>query len=309
MRYDDYDSWSGYRGWRPYVTAAERRSKAEREMQKRKKKGHAVSPVIIEGRLIATTFWGKSWCENLERYSDFANRLPRGRTYVRNGSVVDLQITAGAIRAWVSGSELYEVALTVAPVAKAHWKSICDDCAGAIDSLVELLQGRFSKGVMERICRQKHGLFPMPAEIKLSCSCPDWADMCKHVAAVLYGIGARLDRQPELLFRLRAVDEKDLIVKAGKALPLAKQAPIAGKVLGGDLSDIFGIDLAQSPARKLPEKKASAAKRTGRVARANLDETRSVPVVRDVSGKKAAVAQKSKPKAKQAASKQLRKGT
>src|ERR1700682_1133047 len=192
-------------------------------MDKRRKKGHVVSPVTVEGRTIVKTFWGKSWCDNLERYSDFANRLPRGRTYVRNGSVVDLQIMPGAIRALFSGSELYEVALTVAPVGKARWKSICDDCAGASDSLVELLQGRLSKGVMERICRQNHGLFPAPAEIKLSCSCPDWADMCKHVAAVLYGIGARLDHQPELLFRLRAVDEKELIIKAGKAIPLAKQ--------------------------------------------------------------------------------------
>src|SRR6202162_3772976 len=216
-------------GWKPYVTVAEQRRKAAREMEKRKKQGHAVSPVVIEGRTIAKTFWGKSWCDNLERYSDFANRLPRGRTYVRNGSVVDLQITPGAIRALVSGSELYEVALTVAPVAKPRWKSICNDCAGAIDSLVELLRGRFSKGVMERICRQNHGLFPAPAEIKLSCSCPDWADMCKHVAAVLYGIGARLDHQPELLFRLREVDEKDLIAKAGSALPLAKQGPAAAK--------------------------------------------------------------------------------
>jgi uncharacterized Zn finger protein len=278
MGYEDYDGW----GWRPYVTVAERRRKAAREMEKRKKKGHAVSPVIIEGRAIVKTFWGKSWCENLERYSDYANRLPRGRTYVRNGSVVDLQITPGAIHAWVSGSELYEISLTVAPVAKPRWKSICDDCAGAIDSLVELLQGRFSKGVMERICRQNHGLFPTPAEIELSCSCPDWADMCKHVAAVLYGIGARLDHQPELLFRLRAVDERDLIVKAGEALPLAKQAPAASRVLGGDLSDIFGLDMGPSSAPKLPKKKARAAK-------------------------KSAVAQKSKPKPKQAASKQRQK--
>src|SRR6266581_2997344 len=273
MGYEDYDGW----GWRPYVSVAERRRKAAREMEKRKKQGHAVSPVIIEGRAIVKTFWGRSWCENLERYSDFANRLPRGRTYVRNGSVVDLQIKPGAIHALVSGSELYEISLTVAPVAKSRWKSICDDCAGAIDSLVELLQGRVSKGVMERICRQNHGLFPTPAELKLSCSCPDGAYMCKHVAAVLYGIGARLDHQPELLLRLRAVDEKDLIVKAGKALPLTKRAPAPARVLGGDLSDIFGLDLGQSSTPKLP-KKASAAK-------------------------KAAVAQESKPKQKQAASK------
>jgi uncharacterized Zn finger protein len=232
-------------GWKPYVSVAERRRKAAREMEKRKKQGHSVFPVIIEGRAIVKTFWGKAWCDNLERYSDFANRLPRGRTYVRNGSVIDLQIAPGAIHALVSGSEIYKVGVKVTPVNKARWQSICNDCAGAIDSLVELLQGRFSKGVMERICRQNAGLFPSPKEIKLSCSCPDWAEMCKHVAAVLYGIGARFDQQPELLFRLHEVDEKELIAKAGKALPLAKQGPVASKVLGSeDLSSIFGLDMA-----------------------------------------------------------------
>jgi uncharacterized Zn finger protein len=284
-----YDGW----GWKPYVTVAERRRKAQRAMEKHKKQGHAVSPVITEGRAIAKTFWGKSWCENLERYSDYANRLPRGRTYVRNGSVLDLQITPGAIRALVSGSELYKVELTVAPVAKSRWKSICEDCAGAIDSLVELLQGRFSKGVMERICRQNHGLFPAPAEIQLSCSCPDWADMCKHVAAVLYGIGARLDHQPELLFRLRAVDEKELIVNAGKTLPLAKQGPATAKVLGGDLSDIFGLDMAQGAVSDagLPEGKRAMPKRSPKAS----------------ATKKTAGKQKGKPQRKQAASKQRRK--
>ncbi len=269
MAYYDY-------GWKPYVTVAERRGKAMREMEKRRKKGESVSPVVIEGRLIAKTFWGKAWGENLERYSDYANRLPRGRTYVRNGSVVDLQITPGAIRALVSGSELYQVALTVAPVAKARWRSICNDCAGSIDSLVELLQGRLSKAVMERICRQKSGLFPSPEEIRLLCTCPDWADMCKHVAAVLYGVGARFDHQPELLFRLRGVDEKELIVKAVKSIPLARRGPVKAKVLGGeDLGDLFGLDMAKStssgagkadkPKRaKAPAKKAKSPKRVAR---------------------------------------------
>ncbi len=237
-----YDDW----GFRPYVSVAERQHKAAREMEKRKQQGHSISPVIIEGRgAIANTFWGRAWCQNLERYSDYANRLPRGRTYVRNGSVVDLQITPGAIDAYVSGSTLYKVALRVAPVTKAHWKSICNDCAGAIDSLVELLQGRLSKGVMERICRQNHGLFPSPAEIQLACSCPDWAGMCKHVAAVLYGIGARFDQQPELLFRLRAVDELDLIASAGSAIPLGKQGPASSKILSSDDFSIFGLDMAE----------------------------------------------------------------
>jgi hypothetical protein len=236
----------GFYGWRPYVSVAQRRRKAAGEMAKLKTKGHPVSPVVVEGRTIVKTFWGKAWCENLERYSDFENRLPRGRSYVRNGSVIDLQIGPGEIKALVSGSEIYKVQVKVAPVAKARWQSICKDCAGAIDSLIELLQGRFSKGVMERVCRQKTGLFPSPDEIQLSCSCPDWADMCKHVAAVLYGIGARLDQQPDLIFRLHNVDEKELIAGAGTALPQAKKAPAAGKVLGGeDLSVLFGLDIAQ----------------------------------------------------------------
>ena len=252
-------------GWRPYVSVAERRRKAASHMAKLKKKGHPVSPVVVEGCTIVKTFWGKAWCENLEQYSDFANRLPRGRTYVRNGSVIDLQIAPGEITALVSGSEIYEVAVRVAPVEKARWRSICKDCAGAIDSLIELLQGRFSKGVMERVCRQKTGLFPSPHEIKLSCSCPDWAGMCKHVAAVLYGIGARLDHQPELLFRLHSVDEKELIAGAGKALPQAKRAPTGTKVLGGeDLAALFGLEMAQgagATAAKPKRAKARASKK------------------------------------------------
>jgi uncharacterized Zn finger protein len=259
-----------YDGWRPYVSVGKRRANAAREMQKMKKKGHPVSPVVIDGRTIVTTFWGKAWCENLEGYSDYENRLPRGRTYVRNGSVVDLQISPGEIKAMVSGSDLYKVTVKIAPVSMARWESICSDCAGAIDSLVELLQGRFSKGVMDRICRQNSGLFPSPKEITLSCSCPDWAGMCKHVAAVMYGIGARLDHQPELLFRLNNVDEKELIAKAGKALPMTMVAAASGKVLGGgeDLSGLFGLDMAadtgsdNAPAAKPKRAKAPAKKST-----------------------------------------------
>ena len=243
-----------YDDWRPYVSVAERRRKAERAMAKLRKKGHPVSPVVIEGRTIARTFWGKAWCDNLERYSDFSSRLPRGRTYVRNGSVIDLQIAPNEVKALVSGSEIYKVAVKVAAVPKVRWISVCTDCAAAIDSLVELLQGRFSKGVMERICQQTTGLFPAPAEIEFSCSCPDWASMCKHVAAVLYGIGARLDDRPELLFKLRKVDEKDLISKAGSSLPLSKTGSAADKVLATDgLSELFGLEIATTGEDPVPE--------------------------------------------------------
>src|SRR6266487_5927041 len=162
-----------YFAWQPYVSVAERRRQAERKLAKLKKRGHSVAPVTIDGRTIAKSFWGKSWCANLERYSDYSNRLPRGRTYVRNGSVVDLRIAPGAVTALVSGSELYDIEVKVIAVPKARWTAVCRDCAGAIDSLVELLQGRFSKGVMERICRQESGLFPAPKEIHFDCSCPD----------------------------------------------------------------------------------------------------------------------------------------
>ena len=236
----------GYGGWAPYVPVAERRRMAEREMAKLRKKGYPVAPVRIEGRTIARTFWGKAWCENLESYRDYENRLPRGRTYVRNGSVVDLQITPLEVTAMVSGSALYTVKISIKAMLRPQWQSSVRDCAGGIDSLVELLQGRFSKGVMERLCRQDNGLFPKPSEIRFSCSCPDSASMCKHVAAVLYGVGSRLDEQPELLFRLRAVDHSELVADLDTAVPLSKTAPAAGKVLEtDDLSALFGLDLAE----------------------------------------------------------------
>ena len=209
---------SYYRGWAPYVPAAERRRRAVLAMAKLSKKGHPVAPVVIEGRAIVTTFWGKAWSDNLESYHDFENRLPRGRTYVRNGSVLDLQIAPREVTAMVSGSSIYKITVSIDAVPTARWKSICKDCAGGIDSLVELLEGRLSQGVMERVCRQGLGLFPGPREIRFKCSCPDYASMCKHVAAVLYGVGARLDAQPELLFRLRAVDEKDLVTGIDEAI-------------------------------------------------------------------------------------------
>src|SRR6201997_2255146 len=229
-----------YFGWRPYVPVAEKRRQAERKLAKLKKKGQPIAPVTIEGRTIAASFWGKSWCTNLERYSDYENRLPRGRTYVRNGSVVDLQIADGEVTALVAGSELYSIRIGIAPVKRDAWKSICRDCAGTVSSLVELLQGRLAKSVMDRVCREGDGLFPGPREIKLSCSCPDWADMCKHVAAVLYGVGARLDAEPRLLFTLRGVNESDLLSGAGRDVSLKK--PASAKVLDGDdVAALFGL--------------------------------------------------------------------
>ena len=247
--------------WKPYVPVAKRRQQAALCIKKLAKKGLAVAPVIVEGRTIARTFWGKSWCANLERYSDYKSRLPRGRTYVRNGSVVDLKIARGEIAAMVSGSEVYTVRIAIKAASPSVWKALCEDCAGSIDSLVELLQGRFSKGVMERVCLPGKGLFPTPEEITLSCSCPDWADMCKHVAAVLYGVGARLDTSPELLFILRGVDHTQLVAKAGEGLLAAKKPITSKRVLaGGDLGALFGVEMAETGGHADASPKAGAKK-------------------------------------------------
>ncbi len=239
-------SW-GFR-WRPYVPLAERRAKARRAVAKMTKAGKAVAPVVLAGRQIASTFWGKAWCENLEAYSDFANRLPRGRTYIRNGSVVDLQISKGLVTALVSGSELYKIQIKIKPLLKDLWASIQSECAGKIDSLIELLQGRLSSAVMQIVTRGERGLFPTPKQIDLDCSCPDWADMCKHVAAALYGVGARLDKSPELLFLLRGVDPADLIskVSAEEAVRQSAPAEAAATIAEGELAEVFGIDLQSS---------------------------------------------------------------
>jgi uncharacterized Zn finger protein len=253
--------------FRPYVSVAKRRAQAAKEIEKRRKKGQTITPVVIQGRTIAHTFWGKAWCDNLESYSDYANRLPRGRTYVRNGSVVNLQIHPGKISAMVSGSALYEISINITPLAEDKWNSIKSRCAGQIGSLVELLQGRLSRSVMDIVTAHEGGLFPKPGEIKLSCSCPDWAGMCKHIAAVLYGVGARLDHQPELLFLLRKVNHLELIEEA---IPRAGTRSTTGKktLVDSDVAGVFGIELAEPEAvDSAPSDRVGAAKPKARVER------------------------------------------
>ncbi len=248
-----------WRQWSPYVPVARRRANAMREMTTLRKKGKDIQPVQIEGRKIARRFWGKGWCEHLESFSDFSNRLPRGRTYVRNGSVCHLDIRPGRIEAIVSGSELYNISISIKKLKPATWRTVKQRCAGRIGSMLELLQGRLSDQVMTVVTDRTHGLFPQPREIQLGCDCPDWAVMCKHVAAVLYGVGSRLDERPELLFLLRDVDAQELI-STEMALPGA--AASANALDDDQLGDIFGIDLdvasEEEPAPKPRRKKGRA---------------------------------------------------
>lgn len=243
--------------WWPFnrkLSAQERRQKAAREARRVAKGGRTLSPIVVEGRTIAQSFWGKAWCANLESYRDFENRLPRGRTYVRSGAVLDLQIASGKITALVSGSDLYEVAITIQPVATDHWARIKTQCAGNIGSIIELLEGRLSERVMQVITHRGEGLFPKPSEIQMECSCPDWATMCKHVAAVMYGVGARLDQEPQLLFTLRNVDHAELIAQAADLAVTRKTT--RRRILADDLlGEIFGVELQGTKTTSQKKKK------------------------------------------------------
>jgi uncharacterized Zn finger protein len=268
-------SWYGYPR---YVPVAERRAQAKKKMEKLRKKGLDIMPVVIEGRKIAKTFWGQAWCDHLESFSDYANRLPRGRTYVRNGSVCHLNIAPGEISAFVSGSSLYTVTVEIKPLAKKKWESLKTGCAGKIGSLLELLQGRLSENVMSVVTDRKKGLFPLPGEINLHCSCPDWADMCKHVAATLYAVGARLDERPELLFLLRGTDHEELIsieVDTAATATTSRRRMIADEAL----SDVFGVEITESvtpgtaeivPPMKKPSRTSSGRTRVTGKTVANL---------------------------------------
>lgn len=197
--------------WAPYVPVAKRREKAQKQVKKLAKNGKTITPIEIQGRTIAHTFWGKAWCTHMESFCDYDNRLPRGRTYVRNGSVCHLEINKGEVKAMVSGSYLYNVTIAIKSLSDEKWQAIKKTCSGKISSLLDLLSGKLTTGVMDVVCDKNKGLFPLFNEFNLSCDCPDWATMCKHVAAVLYGVGARLDTDPAQLFKLRGVNFEELI--------------------------------------------------------------------------------------------------
>ncbi len=296
--------WSSYDDYYPpYVTAAQRKQAAQAKIKKLIGKGEKLSPVVIEGRAIAKTFWGKAWCDNVESYHDYESRLPRGRSYVRQGAVIDLQIEKGKITAKVQGSELYEISIGIKELPGEKWEQIKKSCAGKIDSLINLIQGKLSPEIIALLCRKDEGLFPSPKEIKLICNCPDWAGLCKHLAAVLYGVGARLDMQPELFFLLRGVDQNELF-SADFANELADSGA-APAISGGDLGSIFGIELDNLDAEAaviletqvtgVPKKRGHPAK-SGKAKSASSKSSKTVKKAKTVKAKKTKV----KPPAKQA---------
>ncbi len=282
--------------YKPYVSIAQRRANGLKQLERLKKAGRAIEPLgeLSHRTKIATSFWGRAWCDHLETFSDYDNRLPRGRTYVRNGSVLHLSIEKGKITALVQGSELYEQAIHIKPLAAAKWKRIKTRCQGGVGSLIELLQGKVSDGIMAAVTDPADGLFPEPREITTDCSCPDWASLCKHLAAILYGVGAKLDQQPELLFTLRGVDHRELIDERAVATAIeGTTRPTRRRTLDASaLGDVFGIDLESAPEEAQespPSKTATRRERTPKPPRAATPPTfeataASVRKLRDVLG-------------------------
>lgn len=265
---------SYYSGFPEYVPVAKKREQAQKSIEKLKKKNPDISPVIITGKKITRTWWGKSWNDNLESYSDYSNRIGRGRSYVRNGAVLDLKITQGNITALVQGSvsKPYQVNIIIEPLSKDVWESITKDCTGKIDSLQELIEGKFPKALSDLFTAKGKGLFPAPKEISLKCSCPDWAYMCKHVAAVLYGVGARLDDDPALFFVLRNVNIEELISETinKKSQSLLEKSKIKSRRIidDTDVSSMFGIEMENGQEKELNEpdtKKAAGKKKSSRI--------------------------------------------
>lgn len=209
---------------------------------------------------LASSFWGRAWCDNLESYSDFSNRLPRGRSYVRGGAVVDLQIAEAQVRAKVQGTRLYTVEVDIRPVSHTRLSMLLAACADKLATLKDLLAATLPDMALRAMCDRDSGLFPQPNEIEFRCSCPDWASMCKHVAAVLYGVGARLDDRPELLFLLRGADPQLFIHEAARTtVDAATALPVGVKLLDdASVHALFGIDLEPppKPAVKPPPKPA-----------------------------------------------------
>jgi uncharacterized Zn finger protein len=283
----------GYYGFAPYVPVWQRKARGQLAVGKLvRKRGRPAAPVVIHGRALAKTFWGKAWCDNLERYSDYANRLPRGRTYARNGSVLDLHIVPGRVEALVAGSELYTVGVDITRLVGARWKRVIAACAGRIDSLIGLLRGELSDDVLGVLTEMNTGLFPAPREITMRCSCPDVAGMCKHVAATLYGVGARLDERPELFFVLRQVDQADLLTGARAADVMAtvgaKAVGSGKKRLAPDaVAGVFGIEIDEREPVSRGAEKTSPRKPYGR---RNVKERAAPPAGKSATRKRRKVA-------------------
>jgi uncharacterized Zn finger protein len=256
--------------WWSYEDAREQRERLQREIEKRRRRGERFEalPAPAGQKKLSATFWGQAWCRNLEAYQEYESRLPRGRSYLRQGNVYNLEIEPGELSAVVAGSELYDTRISIQALPKKQWRQIVQSSVGQVGSMLDLLAGKLGDGLMRELTDPERGLFPKPKEIRFDCSCPDFADMCKHVSAVLYGVGVLLDTRPDLLFTLRGVDQAELLSDASSAA-ISGISAAEGDLDGADLSALFGIDLGSAEVESpVPAKERPAArKKAGKQAR------------------------------------------
>lgn len=204
-----------YGGFAPYQTIDELRNKNIKKKITYIKKHPDANPIVLTGTL-GKTWWGKAWNQNLERYADYANRLPRGKRYIKAESIFDFSIEQGYVKGIVAGSGRtpYEVSIQIDPLSEKDWDNLQKLCGNRIESMDLLLQGKFPQELKEQFFMKDHGLFPSPKQIHIDCSCPDYAILCKHAAAILYAVSIRLDENPSLFFELRNISMNQLIKKA-----------------------------------------------------------------------------------------------
>lgn len=234
--------------WYDYSDYQESKEDVAREIAARQKRGEVFEAVVTpKGNKLAVSFWGLAWQRHLEGYADYESRLPRGRSYLRQGKVYNLAISEGEVTAEVAGSAIYDVIIKIKPLKKTHWEDLKTKCAGQIGTLLDLLGGKLGDGVLKVITDRDDGLFPSPKEIKINCNCPDPAGLCKHAAAVLYAVGLKFDAEPGLFFKLRAVNPQELLALAKDVVALEPAAGDAKVIADDDISALFGIEMGDLP--------------------------------------------------------------
>jgi uncharacterized Zn finger protein len=162
-------------------------------------------------RTFGHTWWGRAWVDALEHRAHLdPNRLPRGRTYARQNRVLSIEAHAGEVRAFVQGSRPrpYHVVVAVRPFSDSEWEAVLDAIAAKAAHAAALLDGELLPEIVDEA-----ELLPGPGDLVPNCSCPDWADPCKHAAAVCYLIADLLDADPFTLFALRGRDRKAVLAE------------------------------------------------------------------------------------------------
>ncbi len=217
----------------PRLKAADLQKLAQQRLAELQAGGEELTPVVNTTRKLAGNFWGSAWMKHLAHCESGGMCLAPGRTLLRHGCVLDVRIAPCSIRALISAEELYEVNLQLAPLDSEQQEQLAASCGRHIDSLLSLLEGKVDAAVLRHLCHPETGLLPTPADWRMHCTCPDWAEPCPHAAAAIYAAGCLIDATPALLFTLRGIEPHTLLSAPQESIELDT----------GKLSSIFGIDL------------------------------------------------------------------